>query len=54
LLIGIWLGNDDGTPMRGVTGGSLPARLFHEIAAALPPAGGERAREVAHPARQPT
>jgi penicillin-binding protein 1A len=32
VLIGIWLGNDDNTPMKGVTGGTLPARLFHEIA----------------------
>ncbi|WP_439577966.1 transglycosylase domain-containing protein [Elioraea sp.] len=32
LLIGIWLGNDDAGPMRGVTGGTLPARLFREIA----------------------
>lgn len=31
-LIGIWLGNDDNQPMRGVLGGGLPARLFHEIA----------------------
>ena len=30
----VWLGNDDGTPMRGVTGGGLPARLFREIMAA--------------------
>lgn len=34
-LIGVWLGNDDGDTMRGVTGGGLPARLFAEIAAAL-------------------
>jgi len=54
LLIGIWLGNDDGTPMRGVTGGSLPARLFREIAAALPRAEGERAKEAAHAVRQPS
>lgn len=33
-IIGVWLGNDDDRPMRGVTGGSLPARLFHDIAAA--------------------
>jgi penicillin-binding protein 1A len=37
-IIGVWMGNDDSTPMRAVTGGSLPARLFHDIAAALPPA----------------
>jgi penicillin-binding protein 1A len=32
VLIGIWLGNDDNAPMKGVMGGGLPARLFHEIA----------------------
>jgi len=34
-LIGIWLGNDDGHPMQGVTGGGLPARLFSEVAGTL-------------------
>jgi len=32
LVIAVWLGNDDNTPMHGVTGGMLPARLFHDIA----------------------
>ena len=32
VLIGIWLGNDDNQPMKGVMGGGLPARLFHDIA----------------------
>ncbi|MBR0655381.1 PBP1A family penicillin-binding protein [Roseomonas arctica] len=31
LVLGIWLGNDDGTPMRGVAGGGLPVRLWREI-----------------------
>ncbi len=31
-VIAVWLGNDDNRPMRGVTGGGLPARLFHDIA----------------------
>ncbi|WP_240791255.1 transglycosylase domain-containing protein [Roseomonas sp. AR75] len=35
LVIGVWLGNDDGAPMARVTGGSLPARLVREIAAGL-------------------
>ena len=26
LVTGVWFGNDDGTPMEGVTGGALPAR----------------------------
>jgi len=29
VVAGVWVGNDDGTPMRGVTGGGLPARIFH-------------------------
>lgn len=32
LVIGVWLGNDDGRPMDNVKGGTLPARLFREIA----------------------
>ena len=31
-VIAVWLGNDDNQPMRAVTGGSLPAKLFHDIA----------------------
>jgi penicillin-binding protein 1A len=34
-IIGVWLGNDDNRPMKSVQGGSLPARLFHDIAAAI-------------------
>ena len=28
LVAGVWMGNDDGLPMKGVTGGGLPARLW--------------------------
>jgi penicillin-binding protein 1A len=35
MIIAVWMGNDDNTPMKGVVGGSLPARLFHDIAADL-------------------
>ena len=28
---GVWMGNDDNAPMDGVTGGSLPAKLWAEI-----------------------
>lgn len=31
-IIGVWLGNDDNRSTKEVTGGSLPARLFHDIA----------------------
>lgn len=35
-VIGVWLGNDDASPMEEVAGGGLPARLFREVAEALP------------------
>jgi penicillin-binding protein 1A len=31
LVIGVWVGNDDGRPMQGVTGGGLPALIFREF-----------------------
>ena len=34
-VVAVWLGNDDDRPMNRVTGGSLPARLFHDIAAEI-------------------
>jgi penicillin-binding protein 1A len=34
-IIGIWLGNDNNKPMKSVQGGTLPARLFHDIASAI-------------------
>jgi penicillin-binding protein 1A len=31
LVAGVWFGNDDDTPMRHVSGGSLPARAWHDF-----------------------
>ena len=34
LVIGVWLGNDDFTPMSSkITGGTIPAEIFHDIVA---------------------
>jgi penicillin-binding protein 1A len=33
LVAGAWFGNDDETPMKNVTGGNLPARLWGRIMA---------------------
>ncbi|MBO7066957.1 MAG: transglycosylase domain-containing protein [Alphaproteobacteria bacterium] len=34
LIIGVWLGNDDFTPMSSkITGGTIPAEIFHDIVA---------------------
>ncbi|HZG31399.1 MAG TPA: transglycosylase domain-containing protein [Ensifer sp.] len=31
MTTGIWFGNDDGTPMKRVTGGGLPAQTWHQF-----------------------
>lgn len=30
-VAGVWMGYDDNTPMSGVTGGGLPAEIWHEV-----------------------
>jgi penicillin-binding protein 1A len=34
LVVGVWMGNDDNTPMRRAAGGGLPARMWREFMAA--------------------
>jgi len=31
LVTGVWVGNDDDTPMKKVTGGRIPARIWHDF-----------------------
>lgn len=31
LVVGVWVGKDDNTPLPGVTGGSLPARIWRDF-----------------------
>ncbi|MGB7373146.1 transglycosylase domain-containing protein [Pontixanthobacter sp.] len=41
LVVGVWVGNDDNSPLDGVTGGSLPARIWRDFmrqASGKPPA----------------
>ena len=33
LVVGVWVGNDDNAPMRGVTGGGLPAQIWRSFVA---------------------
>jgi penicillin-binding protein 1A len=33
VVAGVWVGNDDNAPMDGVTGGSLPAKIWHDFMA---------------------
>lgn len=33
LVVGVWIGNDDNTPLRGINGGGLPARIWRDFIA---------------------
>jgi 1A family penicillin-binding protein len=34
-VVGVWMGNDDNTPLTGVAGGGLPAEIWHETMARI-------------------
>jgi 1A family penicillin-binding protein len=34
-VVGVWMGNDDNTPLTGVTGGGLPAEIWRETTARI-------------------
>ena len=53
-IAGVWVGNDDGTPMNKVMGGSLPARLWHDAMLAALDNRAPTAATVAARAEQPT
>ena len=42
LVTGVWVGNDDRTPMKRVTGGSLPAEIWNRFMSAAASSGGFR------------
>ena len=31
LVVGVWIGNDDNSPLNGITGGGLPARIWRDF-----------------------
>ncbi|MFT5487189.1 MAG: penicillin-binding protein 1A [Paracoccaceae bacterium] len=45
LVTGVWMGNDDSSPMKRVTGGSLPARLWRDFM--IPALDGVTAKPLA-------
>ncbi|NDK48815.1 PBP1A family penicillin-binding protein [Rhizobium laguerreae] len=50
LVVGVWVGNDDDAPMKGVTGGALPAHIWRDFmreAATEPMVNGVRSTEAA-------
>jgi len=40
LVAGVWVGNDDGSPMQGVSGGGIPARIWRDFMLASVPGQG--------------
>jgi penicillin-binding protein 1A len=56
LVVGVWVGNDDHSPMRGVVGGSLPAMIWKEFMeqAAPPPTASAAAQPATNPPMAPT
>jgi penicillin-binding protein 1A len=43
LVVGVWVGNDDNSPLRGVSGGGLPARIWRDfMVQAVPGAAPQR------------
>jgi membrane peptidoglycan carboxypeptidase len=54
LIVGVWIGNDDNSPMRHVAGGSLPATIWKQfMTAATPLVGREGAAVAAAPSEAP-
>jgi membrane peptidoglycan carboxypeptidase len=41
LVVGVWVGNDDNTPTKGVTGGSLPAAIWRDFVSQAAPLRGK-------------
>ncbi|SKB96228.1 transglycosylase domain-containing protein [Sphingopyxis flava] len=48
LVVGVWIGNDDNSPLAGVSGGGVPARIWRDF---MVNATGERAKP--RPAQNP-
>jgi 1A family penicillin-binding protein len=46
LVVGVWIGNDDNSPMRHVTGGSLPASIWRQFVTAATPLVGQQPAPV--------
>jgi penicillin-binding protein 1A len=52
LVTGVWLGNDDNSPMKNVTGGGLPAQLWHNFMSAALDGAPARPLPQPHPSSQ--
>jgi penicillin-binding protein 1A len=44
IVVGVWVGNDDNSPTRNVTGGDIPARIWNEFVTQSMPVRAKSAR----------
>jgi penicillin-binding protein 1A len=51
LVVGVWIGNDDNSPLQGINGGGLPARIWRDFMAQAVKGAG--ARPAPKPAKAP-
>ncbi len=51
LVVGVWIGNDDNSPMKHVTGGSLPASIWRQFVSAATPLVAQQPQVAAAPAQ---
>jgi penicillin-binding protein 1A len=54
LIVGVWVGNDDNTPLKGIHGGGVPARIWRDfMSAAVKGAKSAAPPRVAKPVDEP-
>ena len=46
VTIGVWVGNDDNSPMDGVTGGDIPVKIWRDVAMAAQATSGRKAHRT--------
>jgi len=51
LIVGVWVGNDDNSPLRGVNGGNVPARIWRSFMASAVKGAGQPAPRPKPPAK---
>lgn len=49
LIVGVWVGNDDNTPTNRVTGGDLPANIWHDFVTRAGPIISKASPQLARP-----
>lgn len=49
LVVGIWVGNDDNSPLKGISGGGLPARIWRDFMTQAIEGAGRNIRKAPNP-----